>query len=540
MNIKKIFLPLLIAAALTADGYRGPAARADAGPFGFAGSRRDDNGAILAGTVKKRPRPSKTSLVTVLFFNDLHGNLQPFNVTEDGKQIEVGGIARMAYLAGQIREENKKKSARTFLLVAGDILQGTPMSTVFQGRPDVECLNAMGVTAMTIGNHEFDFGLDNLLELKKTARFQFISSNIIRKDTGELFADPAISLDLGNGVTLSVIGATTGELLTTTAPANVEKISVLDPVMSVKKEYDKRIKNGPVILLSHSKFQTDYEIATAMPGLLAIIGGHDQILFDPCKKAAGVPVFQAFEKGRYLGRLDIVVNAGTKKARVEKWMYYPITPGLKKDAAVDAIITGYQSRMAEKFREVIGQTKVFLDAERERIRYEETNLGNFVSDVMRERTGADIALINAGALRSSVNAGRITIEDVFKVMPYPNEVIVVRLTGTEIAEVLKRSAQGAKADEDGGFLHVSGLRFKIDGKTPVDVFTVQSNAALDPSGTYSVAITDFMASGGDGYTTFSGKQSYKTGSPLRELLVDAIKKKSEINPVKEGRITRIK
>ena len=106
---------------------------------------------------------------SILFFNDIHGHLMPFNVkTEKGKE-EVGGIARLSSIINKIRRENDRKNIKTIVLIAGDILQGTPMSTVFKGTPDVECFNTIGIDAMTVGNHEFDFGLNNFLALKKKA-----------------------------------------------------------------------------------------------------------------------------------------------------------------------------------------------------------------------------------------------------------------------------------------------------------------------------------------------------------------------------------
>jgi len=126
--------------------------------------------------------------VSVLFFNDIHGHLSPFKIrTESGKK-EVGGVARMATLIETIRAENRIRNIETFVLIAGDILQGTPMSTVFRGQPDVECFNAMGVDAMTVGNHEFDFGLKNFMDLKQKARFPFLSSNIVKKIQGSCYA----------------------------------------------------------------------------------------------------------------------------------------------------------------------------------------------------------------------------------------------------------------------------------------------------------------------------------------------------------------
>ncbi|MBP7737307.1 MAG: 5'-nucleotidase C-terminal domain-containing protein [Spirochaetes bacterium] len=536
-RLSLVTLTLVMAAGLA------PMPRAAAESFVRADADRSwldtGRGELLAKAKpsKKKQPEARQVRTTVLFFNDLHGNLMPFKVRkDDGTYAEVGGIAGIATLVKEIRAENDKKGVKTLLLVAGDVLQGTPMSTVFQGKPDIEILNVMGVNVMTVGNHEFDFGLENFIAMKKAARFPIISSNIIWKDNSRLMNEPSVSFPLGQGVVLTVIGATTTELLVTTAPGNVEKLDVLDSIQTVTDNYRKAAVKGPAILLSHSKFQTDSDIAKANPKLTAIIGGHDQILFDPVKYAAGVPIFQAFEKGRFLGRLDIAVNPRTRKAVVEKSKYIPITPGIKQDPEVTKILDAYNAKLSATFKEVVGESLVFLDGERGRIRYEETNLGNFVGDIMRNYTSSDMAFINAGSLRSSLDKGPVTIEGIFKVMPYPNEIIVAKLTGAEVLETLTRSVQGKREDEDGGFLHVSGIKFKIKDKSVADV-TI-GGAALDTAKTYTVTITDFMYSGGDGYKVFIGKPSTKTGLPLRELLVDTIRKQGKIDAKIEGRITR--
>ena len=410
------------------------------------------------------------------------------------------------------------------------------MSTVYMGKPDVEALNAIGVSAMTIGNHEFDFGLDNFLALKKSAQFPFLSSNLIWKDTQKLVADPYVSFPLCPRFSINVIGATTRELLTTTAPANVEKINVLDSVKTVKEYYDQLKDKGPVILLSHSRFQTDSEIANAVPGLVAIIGGHDQILFNPYKQVGTVEIFQAFEKGKYLGRLDLELEKGTGKTRIAAWTYIPVSADLALDAEVAAIVEKYNSQLDAKFKEVIGENKSMLYGERDKIRFEETNLADWVADIMRNYTNADIALINAGSLRASIPEGSITVESVFKMMPYANELLVAQLSGEDVLKALARAVSGTREDEDGGFLAVSGVRFKVKGKTVTEV-TV-GGKPLDPKKTYSVAITDFMASGGDGYDMLKGKPTALTGLPLRELIVDTIRNKKAIDAKTDGRIKR--
>ena len=478
--------------------------------------------------------------VSVLFFNDIHGYLSPFKIRTDTGKKEVGGVARMATLIETIREENRIKNIRTFLLIAGDILQGTPMSTVFRGHPDVECFNAMGVDAMTVGNHEFDFGLKNFMDLKQKARFPFLSSNIIKKDTKKLLCAPYVSLKLTDKISLSIIGATTKSLLTTTKPENVQAVDILDAVQTVARVFEEVKDRGPVILLSHSKHKTDRAIATAVPELTAIIGGHDQILLSPFRKVGGVPIFQAFEKGKYLGRIDLQIDPISKKAHLVSNSYLPVTAEIKADPRIDGIIARYRVKLDARFKEVIGESKVFLDAERERIRYEETNLGNFVTDIVREYSGARIALINSGSLRASIDTGPITLEDVFKTMPYANEIVAIELTGAEVLQALTRSVMGTREDEDGGFLHVSGIRFKVRGKAIEEVEVGKDKEPLKPGHIYRVAISDFLASGGDGYKMFIGKQAEYTGLPLRELIVDTIRSRKVIESRVEGRIVRVK
>jgi len=475
---------------------------------------------------------------TILFLNDIHGNLTPFETTQNGTSIEVGGIAHIAALIKAIRAENIKTNTKTFVLIAGDILQGTPLSTVFKGEPDVKILNIIGVDAFTIGNHEFDFGTDNFLLLKKNSDFPFISSNIIWKDTGELVCQPFTTLPLNKDLSITIIGATTQELLTTTDPSNVTNIDVLDSVTTVKHAFDEQAvkTKGPVILLSHSNFRTDAKIAENVQGLCAIIGGHDQILFNPYRIVGRVPIFQAFEKGKYLGRIDLSIDSAAGDTTITNWGYIPITSKLPSDQNTENILKKYTAQLDVKFREVIGESKTFLDGERERIRYEETNLGDWVTDIMREFTSAEIALINAGSIRSSINEGPITIEEIFRMMPYPNEIVVMELTGKEILDALTRSVRGSREDEDGGFLHVSGMNFIINSKSVENILVCNEPLVMDRM--YKVAITDFLTAGGDGYSIFKDKPYLSTRLPLRELVIDTVRKKQTIDAHTENRILR--
>jgi 2',3'-cyclic-nucleotide 2'-phosphodiesterase (5'-nucleotidase family) len=485
-----------------------------------------------------RGAPPAPVPVTILFFNDLHGHLMPFEIKDEKGKQAVGGIARMAALIRNIRAENDRRKVRTLVLMAGDILQGTPLSTLFRGEPDVACLNALGVEAVTVGNHEFDFGLDNFRKLQERASFPFLSANIVQKESGRLLCPPSLSVPLGEGLALTVIGVTTEDFLTITLPDNVEALGTLDPVDAVRTARDQVRTRGPVVLLSHSRHQLDRRIAAALPDLAAVIGGHDHVLFSPPQLAGNVPIFQAFEKGRYLGRIDLQVDAASGRAEVVRHDYLPITAAIAPDPQVAAIVAPYEAQLGGRFREVVGRAGTFLDAERGRIRYQETTLGNFVADLMADHTGAQIALINAGALRASIQQGPITVEDVFRTVPFANELVVLDLTGAEIEQALQRAVSGNRADEDGGFLQVSGIAFEVRGRAVANVRIGKEGRPLEPGTVYRVATSDFLAAGGDRYTFLKGKPLVKTGLPLAELLVDAIRRHGTVSARVEGRIRR--
>ncbi|MDA8127069.1 MAG: 5'-nucleotidase C-terminal domain-containing protein, partial [Deltaproteobacteria bacterium] len=476
--------------------------------------------------------------VTVLFFNDLHGYLQPFEIKSGEKPQEVGGIARLATLIREIRAENSRKGVRTLVLVAGDLLQGTPLSTVFRGEPDVECLNAMGVDAVTVGNHEFDFGLDNFRKLQARATFPFLSANVLEKKSGLPLCRSFLTIPLADNLAVTIIGVTTEELLTTTLAANVAPLKVDDAMPSVREVYEGVRSRGPVVLLSHSRHRTDQALAAALPDLAAIIGGHDHILLSPDQSMGAVPIFQALEKGRYLGRIDLRIDPRSQKAVLVDHAYLPITSKIAPDPQVAAIVAGYQEQLGGRFKEVIGRAETFLDGERGRIRYEETALGNFVADIVREYTGAGIALINAGSLRTSIKEGPVTVEDVFKTAPFANELTVMELTGAEIAAVLQRSVRGFRGDSDGGFLQVSGIAFEVRGRSVENVRVGGGRQPLQPQSLYTVAIPDFLATGGDSYTVLKDKPYIRTGLLLSELLVDTIRRRGVITAKEEGRILR--
>jgi len=252
----------------------------------------------------------------------------------------------------------------------------------------------------------------------------------------------------------------------------------------------------------------------------------------------GTIIAQAHEYGKFLGRVDLFFH-GTELVG-HSGMLIPVTEEVTEDATVKALIDGYASQLAEELNETVGETLVFLDGERAHVRTGETNLGNLITDALREGMETDVAFTNGGGIRASIITGTITLGDVYTVLPFDNYLVSIDLTGAQLVQALEHGLRSYPA-QLGGFPHISGMAVVFDpaqdaGSRVVSV-TV-GGQAIDLGATYSVATNDFMAAGGDDYTMFLEGTNYTdSGLFLRDVVADYIRLNTPVNPGIEGRIT---
>lgn len=490
-------------------------------------STRGGRVALALGVLLALTLAASAEQVTILHFNDYHGHAL---IPEEGKP---GGLARLAGTIEAIRAENAARGATTLVLVAGDVLQGTPLATVFRGEVDFKALNAMGVDAMAVGNHEFDFGMPNLHRLIEIADFPVISANIVRKVDGSQVFPGTVRFMAGDEM-IVVFGLTTPETRVTTKPSNVANLDFEDPV-EVATTLTRRIthtQDRVAVALTHLGYDEDLKLGAAVPALDVIVGGHSHTEVPVAQRAGNAIVVQAKSYGEFLGRLDLTVDDG----RVTDYEYrlVPMDATAPENAQVEAIVEQYAAQLEEAMKRVVGHTTVFLDGEREHVRSGETNLGNVITDAMRVVSGAPIALQNGGGIRASIEAGDITLADILTVLPFGNEVATVELTGAQLREILQRSISEPRPH--GGFLQVSGLKITVDPGDQIAEVLV-GNEALDDAKTYLVATNAFLMEGGDGYETFTeGKNQYYVGTKLDTAFVQYLTDQGTISPQVEGRI----
>jgi len=466
--------------------------------------------------------------LTILHFNDLHGQLLPFEVKDHG---ERGGIGRLATLVEQTRAWNEPHRVTTLLLEAGDILQGTPLSTVFHGEPDFTCLNLMGVDAMTIGNHEFDFGQDNLQARVGQARFPVISANIRRASTGQPLAPPTVSFDVG-GTPALVFGLTSEDTPIESAAKNVVGLEFLDPVETARRIVAENRDRYPILIaLTHIGLQEDIALAKAVPGLDVIIGAHSHDAVAQPLVVNDTLICQAGSRGAYLGQLDAFFAEGVVVKH--RGFLRTVDASVRPAPAVEEVAQKYAALLGPKLKRVIATSTVPLNGDGDTVRSRETNLGNLLADLCRDFAQADVALLNGGGIRASIDVGPITVEEVMTVLPFGNQLATVELTGEALLEVLQHNARLPRPD--GGFLQVSGLTLAIRGDEVADVEI--GSKPLDPAQTYKVVTYDFLLTGGNGYTMFAkGRDLRFLGTTVDAVIIEGLEARQTVSPREDGRL----
>lgn len=467
--------------------------------------------------------------LTILHVNDFHGHLLP----KPGKEGRpgTGGMDRIAKMVSEERVENPEG---TLLLSAGDMFQGTPISNLFQGKPVVEVMNRMGFDAMTVGNHEFDWGMDAFNELRAAASFPFLSANIVDGKGGLLPGVKPYVVFRRKGLKIAVIGITTPDTHYASKPGNLKGYRVIPAEQVLPETIEKLRKEGagPVIVLSHLGLDEDRELASAVKRIDLIVGGHSHTEVKRPVVVGTTVIVQAGYYGQQLGVFRISVDAASGKI-----VRYPERKILRKvragpsdpyDETVAAIIRKYDARIREEFGRVVGETRVDLAK-----RPYESNLGNLVCDAMRSATGADVAIQNNGGIRTTIPKGKITLEQVFTLLPFENNLMTMDLTGAQIAGILEQNAKTR------GMLQVSGLKVVYDLKAPegarVRSLSIGGKPAA-PSRSYRVTTNDFLAAGGDRFGIFREGKNAVIGDNVRDAFLDYLREKSPVSPGTEGRI----
>lgn len=492
------------------------------------------------GQSKGEQSPEGAPFLAIIHTNDTHGH----DVAVEGTKDEAGNISMAAVPA--LKAKWEKKGYEVLVVDAGDATQGMPLVDTNKGAAAIAFMNACGYQLMTVGNHEFDWGVEAIEANEKAAGFPFLSANVFDRKTGELRFVPNKVTELASGAKVGFFGLTTPSTMTTARPKVVGDFSFAngDDLIKIAKEQVEELREKGcdlVVCVGHlgnaeMGATTSKDVLEQVDGIDLFIDGHDHK--EVQDEVAGTTLV---ETGSFLHNIGVVAidkaEAGDGSPVAEL-----VAAGSFGDIddATQAVIDSESKRVNAELAVVLGSAPFHLDGEREPgVRTQETNLGDFCTDAFRwtaaQELGkeVDASVICGGSIRTSIEAGDISLGCIKSVIPFSNEIVVISLTGAQLLEALEAACQAVGTDKAiGAFPQVSGITFELDATVPFEAgpvypdSTYASPAApgsrvtitdvagrgFDDGETYSVVTSDFVASGGDTYHAF--KEATDAESPV--------------------------
>ena len=377
------------------------------------------------------PAPAETRIV-IFHSNDIHGKIDNF--------------AKVA----AIIESERKNCENVYYFSAGDNFTGNPVIDQYDppGEPVLELYNRLGLDLLYPGNHEFDYGLENLKKFAARARFPLVSANIEALPGSFPQLRPSVLLKTRNGLKIAVFGLIqieAGNGLPSTHPDKVKGLRFSEPLAKALEMKKLRAGSNVLIGLTHIGYDQDLLLARQIPEIDVIIGGHSHTRVDPAENVNGVLIAQAGSDNKFLGRVELQIRGG--RVVEKKGVLIDLSEPMAEDAVVKGMIARFNQNPA--FAKVIAEAPLEITGK--------DALGSLMTDAMRQAHGLDIAFQNGGGIRLNRLPAKITIKDIYTLDPFGNQVVQFAMTAAEIRGLIESSFK--KGDELD--LQVSGISYVV-------------------------------------------------------------------------------
>ena len=492
--------------------------------------------------------------LTILHTNDFHARFEPISAYDSGCSQEdnaagecFGGTARLVTAIADARA----RSNNSILVDGGDQFQGTLFYTYYKGAMAAEFMNKLGYDAMTVGNHEFDDGPEVLRGFMDAVEFPVLMSNA--DVSGEpLLADVLMKSTVieQGGEKIGLIGLTPQDTDELASPG--DNIIFTDPSDAVQGEVDKLTEQGvnKIIVLSHSGYGVDQQVAANTTGVDVIVGGHTNTLLGDMDGAAGAyptmvgdtAIVSAYAYGKFLGELNVTFD---DDGVITEAVGAPIIMdgGVAEDSETVERISELAMPLDEIRNKVVAETAEAIEGNRDVCRAMECSGGNLIADAMLDRVadqGIQIAIANSGGIRASIDAGEVTMGEVLTVLPFQNTLSTFQVSGETVIAALENGV--SQIEEGGGrFPQVAGITFTVDpaaeaGSRVSEVMV--GGEPIDPAATYGLVSNNYVRNGGDGYAMFKdAENAYDFGPDLADVTAEYLAENGPYQPYTDGRIT---
>ena len=507
--------------------------------------------------------------IQILNVSDFHGQLDPLSITGVGN---VGGAATLSSYWAADRSANPN----TLLVTGGDAVGASPpLSSFFADQPTIEWMNYAGFDADTFGNHNFDAGLGRLQAQIDAADFSYLSANLRNVEDNLTGVAPYDVFTVAD-VKVAVIGVTNPEAPTLVTPGNLGSIVITEPAAAAQRARAQAIKDGArvFIAIGHLGIEgTDpvtgepagplVDFARAVDGFDLILGDHTNVQYKDTIN--GALVLENLSKGATYARTTLRVDPGNGRLiSATSQFVVPVSSAVTPDPQVTTLLAPYQAELSSKLDVPIGAATDLFPRGNNIERLNEVAIGNLVADSLRETYSTQIAFTNGGGLRSPLPSSYLPADhalrrpspgyaagppydlvlgDAYSVLPFGNQALTRTVTGAQLWAALERSI-GSYPNAFGGFLQISGFRFRYDATKPagsrvVAVELDDGTPVPNSAGTILTATTnDFTNAGGDGYTMFADGQGV-TRDLMATVLANFISAAGTVTPTIDGRIIRV-
>lgn len=480
---------------------------------------------------------AQDTTIKVFFTNDVHSRIT--EQMDDQGQLTQLGYARYATFI----KENAKDAAGKLVLDAGDVFHGQPFANLEKGASVAQILKAIGYDAIAIGNHDFNYGENRLETLGIESGAPLLAANITKD--GNLRYQASVVKEIG-GVKVGIFGLTTPDTAVLVHPSLISGLDfgTKNSIIQTAGEMVEQLRGQGcdiILALTHlgtnaSSGLTSIDLAKEVDGIDAIIDGHSHTRFENDYITENNTVIVS--AGEYLkaaGMLSIEKQGNTYAISAQVFDAAELSQ-YAPDTQIEKTIEEINEKQIVTLDKVVGKSPFPLDGERANVRSMETNLTKVVSTAYKNYAGAEISLVNGGDIRASLPEGEITQWDIVNTLPFGNTIVVKSVKGKDIVSALNKGWNyGA-----GSYLHFDGMVVQYEpyedenGKHNRVIEAYVNGEPLEEEREYQVAMSDYIAQGGDGYDMLSEAPLAAQFGSAEEALIEYFSQ-----PGIQGKIERV-
>ena len=485
-----------------------------------------------------------TQRFTILHSNDIHGNFHAEVCGEEGDLI--GGLSLLSGYINQVRQEEEN----VIYAIAGDMVQGSIIDTEYKGISTMSIMNYLAPDVVTLGNHEFDYGLPHLLFLEKVGNFPIVNANLYMRQHNKRLMQPYHILHMADFDILFIGIITEMVINTIKADQNISSFITLEEAADEVGKIINAYKNEDIdltVLLTHIGFDADCELAALLDpdwGVDMIIGGHSHTILEKPAEINGILITQAGEGTKQIGRYDIVVDDDTNSIVEYDWELVPITKNtIKPDQDLQKYIDSYSEVVDAKYNSIVCKLATELTHP---TRTEETSLGNLFADAMADWGELDVMLLGSGSIRLPSLGPVVTLADFLACFPYTDELIRYTVTGETLWHMFNHWMRTENRTGRGECYQVnSGVQATYNNETRQLEHLTINHKPIQPEQHYTVGLQGYHARNSKAHLDVTMDELRQAGrrrvvaTCVQDLVVEYLREHQNFKEKIEGRLVYI-